>query len=478
MFYTEPWQLILKRMNGYRTTVEGPVNLPLDKITPKPTVGEPGHIETIQGQELQFTPGGIHKPEALEYWRSELKSNHWVIEVLKNGYVIPFEREPNKYEEENNKSAWTHTHFVRKSIFEMKQAGIVEFVDTKPFCVSPLTVTEKLQPNGNKKLGLCWDGSRCVNQCLAEQKVTLAHLQRALEMTTKGDYQVKYDLKSAFHHIKIHNSHTKYLGAAFITETGKKQYFKFLYLPFGLATAVHCITKLTKPIIAYLHLKGIRSSIFIDDGRILASTPDEAEISRKLTYQVLERAGWTLENKKSDKEGQGNQVKDYLGFIIDTNSMTVRLTEEKKEAIRQNVEATLSKSSKPIHVKELAKTLGKMIATEPALGTMPLMAARAAYIQLEETTNIQGWNCFLTMSQETIASLTFYNENMSRFDNSPIRTASNEISVLSIIGPPNQFLKTSFVTNHARATNEEIWASDASGFATCAYSIKAKKSLY
>jgi hypothetical protein len=60
------------------------------------------------------------------------------------------------------------------------------------------------------------------------------------------------------------------------------------------------------------------------------------------------------------------------------------------------------------------------------------------------------------------------------FDNSPIRSAATKISVLSIIGPPSSFMKQSFIANHARAREEKIWASDASGFATCAYSIKGE----
>ena len=63
--------------------------------------------------------------------------------------------------------------------------------------------------------------------------------------------------------------------------------------------------------------------------------------------------------------------------------MTVRLKKERQEDIKQNVE-TMLKNTKPVHVKELAKTLGKMVATEPALGSMPLMASRAAYIQLDK----------------------------------------------------------------------------------------------
>ena len=73
-----------------------------------------------------------------------------------------------------------------------------------------------------------------------------------------------------------------------------------------------------------------------------------------------------------------------------------------------------------------------MVACEPALGQMPLMAARAAYIQLDGVTEVQGWKGFLTMDSETKRGLKFFVENMDRFDNTPIRAAAREISVISI----------------------------------------------
>ena len=75
-------------------------------------------------------------------------------------------------------------------------------------------------------------------------------------------------------------------------------------------------------------------------------------------------------------------------------------------------------------------------------------------------------------SKEAQDGLQFFVDNCSEFDNSPIRSAATEISVLSIIGLPSSFMKSSFVANHVRTNEEKIWASDASGYATCAYSIK------
>ena len=100
------------------------------------------------------------------------------------------------------------------------------------------------------------------------------------------------------------------------------------------------------------------------------------------------------------------------------------------------------------------------------------MVARSSYAVLEEATRRKGCNTTVVMSQVAQDNLKFFADNCSKFDNSPIRSAATEISVLSIIGPPNTSMKSSFVANHVRTDEEKIWASDASGYATCAYSIK------
>ena len=421
---------------------------------------------------IEFYPGSIHSEDVRAFWQNDLQAGEWAMDVLTQGYVIPFVESPPAYEEANNKSAMQDMPFVIQAVAELQKRGVIEFRDEKPLCVSPLTVSKKFGRDGITKNRLCWDGSRCVNLYVKEQKVVLSHLRRSLEITREGDFQVTYDLKAAYHHVRIHPSQTKYLGAAIPKPDGGKQYFVFLYLPFGLSSAVHCLTKLFKPVNAYIHEKGIQHSIYLDDGRIVAETKCKAEDQRTFVYKVLKSSGWILEVEKSDKDGDANQSKEYLGFIIDTASMTVRLQEAKKQRILQQVSETISHGSKSFPAKELAGTIGKIVATEPALGPIVVIAARASYAVLEEATQRRGWNSSLVMSKEAQDGLQFFVDNCSEFDNSPIRSAATEISVLSIIGPPSSFMKSSFVANHVRTKEEKIWASDASGYATCAYSIK------
>ena len=59
-----------------------------------------------------FIPGSIHNKQYQEFWKNELQAGEWVMETLKNGYVIPFLSLPPPYEEPNNKSAINDPEFV------------------------------------------------------------------------------------------------------------------------------------------------------------------------------------------------------------------------------------------------------------------------------------------------------------------------------------------------------------------------------
>jgi hypothetical protein len=103
------------------------------------------------------------------------------------------------------------------------------------------------------KYRLIFDASRCINLHVQPPVVKLSFLQKAVEITSGNDFQATFDIKSAYYHVKIHPDFVKYLGIAMILPSGQKQYYMNNFLPFGINSAVHCITKIFKPILHYVH---------------------------------------------------------------------------------------------------------------------------------------------------------------------------------------------------------------------------------
>jgi hypothetical protein len=437
-----------------------------------PTINYQKKMRLGSDIHADFRPGGIHGSQQIRYWKEVLKAPPWVLSVLQEGYALQFEEQPSqRYEEENNASSKQEMEFVREEVRKWERQGIVSFTNDIPEVVSPLTVATRESADGSVKRRLCWDGSRFLNPLLKDNKVKLAHLQAALEITRKGDFQYKYDLANAFFHIKISPNHRKYLGAKFLTEDGRHQYFIFNFMPFGLSAAVYVITKMMKPLQAFFNQSGVRHTIYIDDGRVVASTLQKARADYSLVHQVLKDAGWQLAEKKSDGLEDGSQVKEYLGFIVDSGKMTVHLTPDKKKKLLAAAQALAAAAGRYLQVKDLARYVGIITSAEPALGPFTSVMTRRMHMAIGETTEKYSWQGKVRISQEIAEDAAEFRDLLDRFDGTPIRTPSTAISVISIIGPPSEFIKTRFIAKHNTEAAIKIWCGDASQNAVCAYSV-------
>ena len=256
--------------------------------------------------------GNIHRASFLSFWRDTLKCGTWHLGVLQNQYKLDFVSEVTQYEEKNNLSARNNPAFVRDQLDAMCSAGIVQHVVEKPFCISPLTVASRELPDGSQKLRLCFDGSRHVNLFLKPMKVKLSHFPKAAKILNPGDYQVSLDLKSFYYHLAIAPEHQQFLGIATDLDGGSRRYYQYSVLPFGLAPAAAIMTRLVKPLIAYLSSLGIRVTIYLDDAKVNASSKTLAWQHYQKTIEVFSNAGFVISAEKSDSFSDISQQKLYL----------------------------------------------------------------------------------------------------------------------------------------------------------------------
>jgi hypothetical protein len=150
--------------------------------------------------------GMIH--ERVDFWVEHFCPDAYVRGVLDHGYKAPinWEKIPEAYEESDNKSARENYDFVQEEVARLAESGQVVKWSKKPRCVNPLTVAVKSKDNGELKRRLVLDLSRCVNLAINDDDYHMTTLQDAMNATRKGNFQVVFDLKSAFHHIRLHAS--------------------------------------------------------------------------------------------------------------------------------------------------------------------------------------------------------------------------------------------------------------------------------
>jgi len=263
----------------------------------------------------------------LEFWEHELQASGWVLDLIREGYKVPFQSEPLASELGNNATVRQNQSIAEEQVKLLLQQGVLKKVDYKPHCVNPLGLVTK-SANNTVKHRLIFDGSRLINDFVDPPKVKLACLQKALLKVQQNQLLGVFDLKSCYFHVKLHPSQVKYFGVKLAID-GIDTYMVFQYLPFGLSSAVHCITKVLKPLIAYLQRRGIPISVYIDDGIFGAQDPASWERVWAIIYDTIHKAGWTIESEKSNKEFMGSMSKHYLGFCINTKLMKIFLSADK-----------------------------------------------------------------------------------------------------------------------------------------------------
>ena len=197
---------------------------------------------------------------SIEFWRF-IGAPKFILDIISDGYKIPFITTPPPVHLKNNGSALKHSDFVNDAILELLQDNRIEELTTPPEIVNPLTVS--VQSSGKKRLIL---DLRHINLHVFKQKFKCEGLHTIRDIFSADYFVFSFDLKSGYHHVDIFPDHRKFLAFSWHFDTNCVRYFQFTVLPFGLSSATFIFTKLIKPLEAFWRLQGIPTAIFFDDG--------------------------------------------------------------------------------------------------------------------------------------------------------------------------------------------------------------------
>ena len=195
-------------------------------------------------------------------------------------------------------------------------------------------------------------------------------LNAALTLITQNCYMASIDLKDAYYSVPIHNEHKKFLRFLW-----KGQCFEYNVLPNGLAPGPRWFTKLLKPVFALLRKEGHTSTSFLDDSLLVGATRDACMNNVVDTATLFQKLGFIVHPRKSVFEPTTKI--QYLGVTIDSVTMKVNLTEERRTGLQTDCEKLAKKNR--CTIRELAQVIGKIVASFPTVKFGPLH-----YHQLEK----------------------------------------------------------------------------------------------
>lgn len=339
--------------------------------------------------------------QCYNYWETVVHAPPFILEIVSDGYKLPFTDFPRSCFLQNNSSAIIHRDFVESAIEKLLLHGCIKEITFPPYCVNPLSVAT------GKKLRLVID-LRHVNSFIQKNTFRYEDL-RSLSKVFDSDYWFfTWDLESGYHHVDIFEQHRKFLGFAWFFREGYR-YFCFNVLPFGLSSACFCFTKLLRPLVKRWRSMGHNCFVYLDDG--IGGMPDRisATASSIVQQKDLELCGLKLNSKKSHL--QPMQVGEWLGFVIDTIKMEFRVPLSKIHKLKSSIDAMLVAGGATF--RDLAKIAGFLNSLRLAVGPIARLFTRQMHFTIQCR---KSWDCHIQFSAALKEELQFWYQNIDAYN--------------------------------------------------------------
>ena len=245
-----------------------------------------------------------------------------MLNIITNGYVLPFRSKPNlirfplilsEYKAQQKDQA------LATCIQSLLSKNAIERVDN----VKSLGFYSRLflVPKPHQRWRPVIDLSR-LNTFLHVEKFKMETPESIRTSLIPGEWVASIDLSDAYLHIPIHPSSRKYLRFCY-----KAQVFQFTSLPFGLATAPQVFTMIVKEVKLMALSRGLRIHQYLDDWLIRSQSQEEAQVNTQAVVELTQSLGWIINQEKS--ELKPTQVFSFVGYEYDLDSALVKPTQER-----------------------------------------------------------------------------------------------------------------------------------------------------
>ena len=347
---------------------------------------------------LHELPLGGRIANCIDNWR-QVVQNDWVLSIVEEGYRIPLNSLPFQRKTPPNPSASGEAHNVLvNEALDLKLKAAVSVVSPEPsqFLSSYFAVPKPHRINQYRPIL----NLKTFNTFVKKYRFSMETLSAVREWIKPNAFCIGLDIKDAFLHIPIHNNSKKYLRFKWLGEL-----LQWEVLVFGLTCSPRVITKVLKPVIAFLRATWcILISIYIDDILIQASNPEQCSLHCQITMLVFLCLGWSFKFEKCNFIP--SQKFCHLGFDFDTVAMTISCPSDKVAKLQEMCRHLLS--AQWGSVLELEKLIGTMESVKPAT---PLAALHYRALQYQLLTAKQGTrdpNKTVSLSQQSLQDLEWW----------------------------------------------------------------------
>ena len=243
-----------------------------------------------------------------------------------------------------------------------------------------------------------------LNKNIQYEHFKMESIQNVIDLMEDNCFMASVDLKDAYFSVPIHESHRKYLKFSH-----REILYEFKAMPQGYGPAMRVFTKLLKAPFSVLRQLGLLSVIYVDDSYLQGKTYLICLENIKKTIDMLQNLGFTINFEKSVLIPQ--QEITFLGLIFNSISMTITLTQEKKDKIYNLCIKAMNNTS--ITIRSLASLIGNFTAAFPAIPLGKFYYRNLERIKTRALINSKGdFDAKTGISTEGITELEWWTNNI------------------------------------------------------------------
>jgi len=336
------------------------------------------------------------------YQEWEVLTSDPVILQMVHGVHLPIARPVSQLDLPRPICFSTHERqLIQFEIEALKRKGILESATPSP---GQFISNIFLRKKKSGKVRVILDLS-AFNAQLPHGHFKMESFHTTLQLIQTGAFMASIDLEDTYYSVPIHPPDGRYRRFYWINTL-----YQYTCLPNGLAPAPRLFTKLLKPVFAHLRSRGLLSSVYLDDSLLLGATASECSINVTTTVYLLQNLGFNTNEDKSVL--QPVQKLEYLGCVIDSRSMTVKLTHTGKTKILKFAKQ-IKKQHHHVKIRALARLVGLIVASDLAVTMCFLHYRQLERAKIEALTLSRGnFNAYMTLPSSAGAEIHWWLDNI------------------------------------------------------------------
>ena len=291
------------------------------------------------------------------YWQIwlDLGVGPKVVQILKEGYTLPFRHRPKLARSPTVVSSYADPHrnsYLLEALQQLLDKNAIELVQNQ----ASLGFFNRLflVPKPNNKWRPILDLSK-LNLFLKTEKFEMETPETIRTSLQQGEWVTSIDFKDAYFHIPVQEQSKKYLRFHVQGQT-----YQFKALPFGLSTAPMEFTVVVKEVKLMATQKGIRIHQYLDDWLVRAPSYRLCLQHTQILVKLCQDLGWVVNLEKSELEPK--QVFNFVGYQFDLMAGRVRPTPDRWQSLQSKILELLSIPACP--VRQFMSLIGLLTATE------------------------------------------------------------------------------------------------------------------